>query len=129
MATYTVRYELDEDGWWYTSIPELPGCHTQGRSIRQGRNRIREALALCIGDKAAASATLVDDVRLPRSASKTVGESERARKAAESAQAKASSSMRSAVQTLVADLGLSVRDAAEILGVSFQRVQQLASES
>lgn len=126
---YTVRYELDEDGWWYTSIPEVRGCHTQGRSLRQARKRIREALAAILDDDdAAARAELVDDVRLPTTVSKAVRVADGARKRAEAEQERASAATRSAVHQLVAETGLSVRDAAEILGLSFQRVQQLTAE-
>lgn len=30
------------------SVPELPGCHTQAQTIEQGRERIREAIALVL---------------------------------------------------------------------------------
>ncbi len=45
---YTVRFEPDEDGWLFVSVPELPGCHTQARTIDEGCERIREALALVL---------------------------------------------------------------------------------
>lgn len=35
--------EKDEDGWYVGSVPELPGCHTQAKSMDQLRNRIRDA--------------------------------------------------------------------------------------
>ncbi len=50
MSTYTVRYERDERGWWVARVLGLPGCHTQGRSIAQARERIREALSLLVED-------------------------------------------------------------------------------
>jgi len=65
---YTVRFDRDADsGWWVVTVPEIPGCLTQGRSLAEGRRRIREALALFIDEKLAATVDLVDDVRLPRS--------------------------------------------------------------
>ena len=63
MKTYRVVYELDESGHWIAAVPSVKGCHTYGRSIRQARDRIREALALFVRD--AARVRLVDDVRLP----------------------------------------------------------------
>lgn len=60
---YAVKYELDRDGWWYTSIPAVPGCHTQGSNLPEARARIRECLELY--DASAASAKLVDQVELP----------------------------------------------------------------
>ena len=63
MKSYRVVYELDESGRWIATVRSIKGCHTYGRSIRQARDRIREALALLV--RGAARARLVDDVRLP----------------------------------------------------------------
>lgn len=46
MTTYTAVLHFDATGWWFVEAPELPGCHTQGRTIDQARDRIREAIAL-----------------------------------------------------------------------------------
>lgn len=46
MTTYTAVFHLDATRWWSVEAPELPGCHTQGRTIDQARDRIREAIAL-----------------------------------------------------------------------------------
>jgi len=43
---FTVVLERDEDGLYVASIPALPGCHTQGRSLDQAMRRIREAAEL-----------------------------------------------------------------------------------
>jgi transposase len=50
------------------------------------------------------------------------------REKAERLRAKAQDATRAAVGELTRRAGLSVRDAAEMLGLSFQRVQQLAGE-
>jgi predicted RNase H-like HicB family nuclease len=42
--SYVVRYERDADDWWFAEVKDVPGCHTQGRTIEQARERIREAL-------------------------------------------------------------------------------------
>lgn len=46
---YTVVIEKDQDGYYVGSIPALPGCHTQGRSIDQLLERMQEAVALWLG--------------------------------------------------------------------------------
>lgn len=66
MKTYTVIYERDEDGWWVAEAPEAPGCHTQGRTIEQARERILDALSLYADD--AAHILLREEARLPESA-------------------------------------------------------------
>jgi predicted RNase H-like HicB family nuclease len=43
---FTVVLERDEDGLYVASIPALPGCHTQGRSLDQAMRRMREAAEL-----------------------------------------------------------------------------------
>ncbi|WEU40264.1 MAG: type II toxin-antitoxin system HicB family antitoxin [Candidatus Odinarchaeum yellowstonii] len=41
---YTVIIEEDEDGFYVASVPELPGCHTQAKTIDDLINRIKEAI-------------------------------------------------------------------------------------
>lgn len=48
---FHVIVEKDEDGWYVGSVSELPGCHTQAKSMDQLRNRIREAILAYIGPK------------------------------------------------------------------------------
>jgi predicted RNase H-like HicB family nuclease len=43
---FTAVVELDEDGYYVGSVPELPGCHTQARSLETLMERIREAIEL-----------------------------------------------------------------------------------
>jgi predicted RNase H-like HicB family nuclease len=45
---FNVVVERDEDGYYVASVPELPGCHTQARSLDTLMERIREAIALCL---------------------------------------------------------------------------------
>jgi len=124
---YVVQFDRDADsGWWVVRVPEIPGCLTQGRSIAEGRRRIREAMALFIDESAAEQATLVDDVRLPRDVMRQIRLVAAKRALAERMRENAGEVTRAAVQQLTGQAGLSVRDAAEMLGISFQRVQQLA---
>jgi predicted RNase H-like HicB family nuclease len=43
---FTAVVELDEDGYYVGSVPELPGCHTQARSLETLMERIKEAIEL-----------------------------------------------------------------------------------
>lgn len=45
---YNVVVERDEDGWYVASVPALPGCHTQARSLDELMIRIREAIEACL---------------------------------------------------------------------------------
>jgi predicted RNase H-like HicB family nuclease len=45
---FDVIIERDGDGYYVASVPQLPGCHTQGRSLDEVTERIREAAGLCL---------------------------------------------------------------------------------
>jgi predicted RNase H-like HicB family nuclease len=45
---FKVIIEQDEDGYFYASIPALPGCHTQAKTLKELNKRIREAILLCL---------------------------------------------------------------------------------
>ena len=42
--TFEVVVERDEDGIYVGSVPELPGCHTQGDTLKELQYNIREAI-------------------------------------------------------------------------------------
>jgi predicted RNase H-like HicB family nuclease len=44
----TVVIERDEAGYLVASVPTLPGCHTQARSMDTLLHRIKEVAALCL---------------------------------------------------------------------------------
>ena len=43
---YDVIIERDEDGVYVAHVPELPGCHTQGDSVKEVMKNIVEAIKL-----------------------------------------------------------------------------------
>ena len=45
---FSVIVERDEEGNYVASVPALPGCHTQARSLDKLLERIREAIELCL---------------------------------------------------------------------------------
>jgi predicted RNase H-like HicB family nuclease len=45
---FSVILERDAEGYYVASVPELPGCHTQARSLDKLIVRIREAIELCL---------------------------------------------------------------------------------
>ncbi len=48
MAEFTVIVEQDDGGWYIGSVVELPGCHTQAKTLDELSKRIKEAIALYI---------------------------------------------------------------------------------
>jgi predicted RNase H-like HicB family nuclease len=45
---FNVVIERDSEGYYVASAPELPGCHTQAKSLDTLMRRIREAIELCL---------------------------------------------------------------------------------
>ncbi len=45
---FDVVIERDEKGYYVASVPQIPGCHTQARSLDEVTQRIREAIELCL---------------------------------------------------------------------------------
>ena len=45
---FDVVVERDEDGYYVASVPTLPSCHTQARSLDDLMVRVREAIELCL---------------------------------------------------------------------------------
>ncbi len=124
MSAYHVSYERDESGWWVASVREVRGCHTQGRTVDEARRRVLEALELFVNG--VQPANVVDDVKLP-AAAKAIKAYARLRKRAAEEDRRASSAARRAVRLLQkGKLKMSARDAARVLGISHQRVHQLA---
>jgi predicted RNase H-like HicB family nuclease len=124
--TYVAVYERDAvDDAWNVRIDGLEGCQTYGRSLRQAHGRIREALALWLDRD---PSKLVIEDRMPAKLAAVADRVSKARVEAERAGAKAQEQVAGAAKALT-DLGLSRRDAAELLGLSHQRIQQLIEAS
>ena len=45
---FNVIIERDSEGYFVASVPSLPGCHTQAKSLDEVMERIREAIKLCL---------------------------------------------------------------------------------
>jgi predicted RNase H-like HicB family nuclease len=43
---FDVVIERDSEGYYVASVPQIPACHSQGRSLDEVMGRIREAIAL-----------------------------------------------------------------------------------
>ena len=48
--TYTAVYEQVGD-WWAAWVEELPGANTQGRTLEEARENLREAVELILEAK------------------------------------------------------------------------------
>jgi predicted RNase H-like HicB family nuclease len=122
MKRYTAIFERDESGVWLARVPSIRGCHTYGRTLEQARIRLREALGLWIDRPD--QALIEEEIRLPAELRKAIQRSRHSRARAEREREHAQGETRAAAEAL-ADEGVSLRDAGELLGLSHQRVQQL----
>ena len=51
MGKYTVVIEKGEDGYLIGEVLELPGCHTQAKTLEQLDERLKEAISLYVGSQ------------------------------------------------------------------------------
>ncbi|MDG4829961.1 type II toxin-antitoxin system HicB family antitoxin [Solwaraspora sp. WMMD1047] len=122
MTTYSVSCRR-VGNWWAISVPELKGVHTQARRLDQVAAMAREAIALLLEtDPAAISIEVYPE--LPG----TVVAALDARRTARDADEKAEQATTTAVRALLGD-GYTVRDAGALLGLSPQRISQIAAQN
>lgn len=122
--TYTAVFERGRDDTWEVELAEEPRVHTFARTLAKARAYIREATAAWF-DIDEDAFDLVEDVRLPKAIKDRVTRARNERERAKAAQETALSTTRAAAEALVRKGHLSTRDAAEVLGLSPQRIQQL----
>ena len=48
VLNFTVLIEQDEDGIFVAKVPDIQGCYTQGKTVEQVMERIKEAIQVCI---------------------------------------------------------------------------------
>jgi DNA-directed RNA polymerase specialized sigma subunit len=126
-SVYTARAQR-EGKWWAISVEGLPGALSQVRRLDQAETMAREVIAL-VRDVPEDSFDVVVAPELSEEHRDALVELDRAKEQyAESLSALAERQQKVTL-LLVRDAGLTVRDAATVLGVSFQRVSQLTSHS
>lgn len=47
---YNVVFTKEPEGGYSVSVPDLPGCHSQGDTFEKAQNNIREAIELYLED-------------------------------------------------------------------------------
>ena len=50
MREYTVIIEKDEDGFYVGEVVEIPGCYSQGETIEELMENIKEAIQASLED-------------------------------------------------------------------------------
>jgi hypothetical protein len=123
---YTARARRDGK-WWAISVAGLPGALTKVRRLDQAEATTREVIALVLDvPEDSFDVTVTPDLT---EAQRTAMDALDLAKANHAAAAEAMAAWQRELATqLVKRDGLTVRDAAEVIGVSFQRVSQLTHE-
>jgi len=122
---YTVKFEQDEDGWWVAQVKEYPAALTQGRTLGEARQRIREALALVLNVAVSSIpvSALRDEVVFPKPIQGLINRTVEARRAKEKAERETKESME-ALYPKLRKYRLSNRDIGSLLGTSGQNVHK-----
>jgi hypothetical protein len=115
-----------EDRFWLLVVPELDVV-TQSRTLDRAEPTVRDLIATWL-DVPADSFEVVVEPRLDPEYERLVEEAKRARQDARSAQASATRRMGDAVHRL-RQHGLAPRDISAIVDLSYQRVQQILSDT
>lgn len=125
MSTYTATAYRVESGWWMVQCDQHHGALSQVRRLDQAADEHREAIAFVTGEPVGevtvdVSPVLEPDVDAEMAAVSALAQS--ADRAASEATGR-----RAALAQRLHSGGLTVRDIGVILGVSYQRAQQLVA--
>jgi predicted RNase H-like HicB family nuclease len=121
--SYTARCRRS-GAWWAIDVPELRGVYSQARRLDQVEAMARDAIALLL-DVSGDSFDVILQPVLPEELKSDLEAAKTARSRADDAGREAQDAVRRVTRRLHEELGLAMRDAGAILGVSHQRVQQL----
>jgi len=124
MKTYTAVCEPGER-WWAIRVPGVRGVYSQARRLDRVEYMARDAIALML-EVPEDSFRVVVKPDLGSELDAAVSRARKARERADRAQREAAEAATVAVTSLLA-LGLSMREAGQILGLSHQRVAQIAA--
>jgi predicted RNase H-like HicB family nuclease len=125
-TTYTAIAERSGK-WWAVELPDVPGGFTQGRNLKEAAEMAREAVALLL-DLPEEEIEIDLQPKLPKDTTTALADFQARRLQREGAEEAERTAQVAAAQALTG-AGLSVRDAGVVLGISHQRVAQLAPSS
>ncbi len=126
VRTYPVQVFRDS-GFWILEVLELRAVG-QSRTLASAADTARELVALWLDVPADQVQVELDYRRIDPEAVELAAEARREQARAEEVSRGAAQRLRQAARRLVHTDGLSLRDAAAVLGVTFGRVQQLLKD-
>lgn len=124
------RYRLvveREPGWWIVQIPELD-LTTQARRLGDVEKNARDAIAALL-DVGSGSFDLEQDVRAPVAVVQELDEARALMDRASILREESADRIGQAVEKLIKDFGLTMREAGRLLGLSHQRIAQLVERA
>jgi predicted RNase H-like HicB family nuclease len=126
-SSYQAYCWCDEAGWWIIEVPAVPGVVSQARRLDQVAAMAADAVALALdtdpGEITVEVCPQLDSQR--RGLVENFAHDSQVAEDARGAAAEAAAQVRSDVAALVGT-GLTAREVAHLLGISPQRVSQLA---
>jgi predicted RNase H-like HicB family nuclease len=126
--TTTYKAIAERSGkWWAVELPDVPGGFTQGRNLKEAAEMAREAVALLL-DLPEEEIEIDLQPKLPKDTTTALADFQTRRLQREEAE-EAERTAQAAAARALTGAGLSVRDAGVVLGISHQRVAQLAPSS
>ena len=127
MKIFHAKYERDQEGNWLVELVEEPRVHTFGRTFAKAKANLIDAVKLWFELDRSEFSIDHQFPMLPEVV-KAVEDTISARQREEDAANHLHDVQERAVRTIV-DAGFSLRDAATLLGLSHQRVHQVAAEA
>jgi hypothetical protein len=125
MTDYRVVYRRDrKNRGWVAHVKGHRKLKAVGRTLRDARDGLRAALATV--EDATGTADLVEDVKLPSGARRLIVRHWAARRKVEREEERARDASTRAARTLL-ELGIPIKDVADLLGLSTQKAQELLS--
>jgi predicted RNase H-like HicB family nuclease len=124
-----VVFERDDNGRWFVHCPGLVGAHSHGRTLASARSNVREAIALVLDVADDSGFDLVEDIRLnDPTLQGSVEHARSLRDRANGLEQQARSATLEAIKVSTgSDASLGMRDLADLLGLSHQRIQQISA--
>ncbi|MBM7785518.1 hypothetical protein [Tenggerimyces flavus] len=129
MTTYQVDVWREPNGDWSAQAEGVDGAFTAGRSLTEVERNIRESIAVSLDLSRSAEAAMEIELNVSTTRPDLDELVQRARSAREEARQSTATAteLTAEAATELRAKGLSVRDIAKVLDISYQRAQQLVS--
>lgn len=128
---FKVNYVRGPDGEWSAQIVDPAGAATEvsGHSYRTAKVRVTKAIAETLGSETdAEKADIVDEIQFPADLTTSLNALRRKREMLEMLEQEVKHETLRLSRILLSQYGISVRDAAKYVGMSFQRLAAIMGD-